>query len=57
MATTYWGTRPELVELLALAARGRVTVEHTVYRLDDALDAYRALQRGEITGRAIVVPG
>ena len=57
MATTYWGTRPELVELLALAARGRVTVEHTVYRLDDALDAYRALERGEVTGRAVVVPG
>jgi propanol-preferring alcohol dehydrogenase len=57
MATTYWGTRPELIELLALAARGRVSVEHTVYRLDDAIDAYRALQRGEITGRAVVVPG
>jgi propanol-preferring alcohol dehydrogenase len=57
MATTYWGSRHELVELLALAARGRVTVEHTVYRLDDALDAYRALQRGEITGRAVIVPG
>jgi propanol-preferring alcohol dehydrogenase len=57
LATTYWGSRPELIELLALAARGRVQVEHTVYRLDDAVAAYRALEQGEVTGRAVIVPG
>jgi propanol-preferring alcohol dehydrogenase len=57
LATTYWGTRPELIELLTLAARGRVKVEHTVYGLDDAVAAYRALEQGEVTGRAVIVPG
>jgi alcohol dehydrogenase, propanol-preferring len=56
LATTYWGTRPELIELLTLAARGGVQVEHTVYSLDDAARAYRDLAAGEVTGRAVVVP-
>lgn len=56
IATTYWGTRPELVELLALAARGDISVEHTVYSLDDAVSAYHDLHDGRLTGRAVVVP-
>lgn len=56
IAATYWGSRPELVELLALAARGDVTVEHTSYSLGDALTAYRDLHAGRITGRAVIVP-
>ena len=56
LATTYWGTRPELVELLTLAARGVVRVEHTVYSLDDAAQAYVDLEAGKVRGRAVVVP-
>jgi propanol-preferring alcohol dehydrogenase len=56
IATTYWGSRPELAELLALAARGDVTAEATVYSLDDAARAYRDLRDGTVTGRAGVVP-
>jgi len=56
IATTYWGTRPELAELLTLAARGTVTAESTVYSLDDAPHAYRDLRNGTLTGRAVVVP-
>lgn len=54
--TTYWGTRPELVELLDLAARGLVHVESTTYPLDNALQAYRDLQEGKVRGRAVIVP-
>jgi propanol-preferring alcohol dehydrogenase len=54
--TTYWGARPELVELLDLASRGLVRVEPTTYSLDDAAQAYRDLQEGKVNGRAIVVP-
>ncbi|ULE31389.1 NAD(P)-dependent alcohol dehydrogenase [Mycobacterium sp. IDR2000157661] len=54
--TTYWGSRPELVELLALAARDMVHVESTTYSLDDAPRAYRDLQSGRVRGRAVVVP-
>lgn len=56
ITATYWGTRPELVELLALAARGDVGVESTTYSLDDAVTAYHDLHEGRITGRAVIVP-
>jgi propanol-preferring alcohol dehydrogenase len=54
--TTYWGSRPELVELLDLAARGLVGSRVTKFSLDRGMDAYRALEAGEIEGRAVVVP-
>jgi len=54
--TTYWGTRPELVELFDLAARGVVTAETTTYSLDDAVRAYEDLAAGAIKGRAVIVP-
>ena len=54
--TTYWGARPELVELLELASRGLLHVESTTYSLDDAPQAYRDLQDGKVRGRAVVVP-
>jgi propanol-preferring alcohol dehydrogenase len=56
IATTYWGSRGELVELLALAAKGLVSTESTVYSLDHGADAYRDLHAGTVTGRAVVVP-
>ena len=55
--TTYWGSRPELEEVLDLAARGRLHAEVTTFALDDAIEAYRRLEAGEITGRAVIVPG
>lgn len=54
--TTYWGSRPELVELLELAARGLVNVESSTYTLDQAAQAYRDLHDGKVHGRAVVVP-
>lgn len=56
MQTTYWGSRPELEELIALAARGAIHVEHSVYKLDDALQAYHDLKAGKVKGRAVVIP-
>jgi alcohol dehydrogenase, propanol-preferring len=54
--TTYWGSRPELVELLELASRGLVHAESTTYSLDEAPQAYRDLHGGKVRGRAVVVP-
>jgi len=54
--TTYWGNRRELVEVLDLAARGLLTAETSVYTLEDAPLAYRALAHGTVDGRAVVVP-
>jgi propanol-preferring alcohol dehydrogenase len=56
IATTYWGSRPELVELLALAATGQVGTERALYSLDDGVRAYRDLHDGTLTGRAVVIP-
>lgn len=56
ITATYWGSRPELVELLALAARGDIGVEHTTYSLNDAARAYQDLHEGRVVGRAVVVP-
>jgi propanol-preferring alcohol dehydrogenase len=56
LATTYWGTRPELEEVLSLAARGLVHAEHTVYPLEEAMRAYEDMRHGTVRGRAVVVP-
>lgn len=56
LQTTYWGSRPELIELLDLAARGLVHVEYSTHPLDDAIKVYDALAAGHLTGRAVIVP-
>ncbi|MGY1634936.1 NAD(P)-dependent alcohol dehydrogenase [Geodermatophilus sp. SYSU D01186] len=54
--TTYWGTRPELHAVLALAARGDLVAQTTEWPLSRAPEAYAALRAGSVTGRAVVVP-
>ena len=52
-------TRTDMPEIIRLAAQGVFRPETIVterFSLDDADAAYRALARGEIVGRAIVVP-
>jgi propanol-preferring alcohol dehydrogenase len=56
LATTYWGSLPELTEVLDLARRGLVRAHVQRFRLDEAADAYDALHAGELEGRAVVVP-
>ncbi|TXL57492.1 NAD(P)-dependent alcohol dehydrogenase [Aeromicrobium terrae] len=53
---TYWGTRPELEEIIALARTGQVSVETERFSLDEASEAYRRLGEDDIRGRAVVVP-
>jgi propanol-preferring alcohol dehydrogenase len=54
--TTYWGSRPELIEVLDLGARGLLRPKITTFALDDALDAYSTLEAGGLDGRAVIVP-
>jgi alcohol dehydrogenase, propanol-preferring len=51
-----WGTLPELQDVVALARGGALMVEVEVFALGEAIDAYRRLRAGEVTGRAVVVP-
>ena len=54
--TTYWGSRPELIEVLDLGARGMLRPKVTTFALEEATDAYRQLLAGELTGRAVIEP-
>ena len=54
--TTYWGSRPELIEVLDLGARGMLRPKVTTFALEDATGAYRQLLAGQLTGRAVIVP-
>ena len=56
LATTYWGTLPELSEVLDLARRDLVKAHVRRFGLDAAGDAYDALAAGTLEGRAVVVP-
>jgi propanol-preferring alcohol dehydrogenase len=54
--STYWGSRPELVEVLELAARDYIRPKVTTFPLDEAMDAYRALENAKLEGRAVITP-
>ncbi len=56
MATTYWGTAVELIEVLELARAGRIEIRTERVGLDGVADAYDRLRRGEIDGRAVACP-
>jgi propanol-preferring alcohol dehydrogenase len=51
-----WGSLSELTEVVALARAGAIRTEVERLRLEDAIDGYRRLSRGEVRGRAVVVP-
>ena len=54
--TTYWGSVAELMEVLDLARAGRVSARATTYPLEEAPAVYDRLARGEIEGRAVIIP-
>lgn len=56
VATTYWGSLPELMEVIKLAEAGHVRAEISRFSLEGAPGAYEALRGGEVQGRAVVVP-
>lgn len=56
LQSIYWGTRPELLEVLDLAARGLVRPTVTTFPLERAMDAYRNMESGSAVGRQVIVP-
>jgi len=52
----YWGTRPELGEVLALAAKGDIRAKISTFGLEEALEAYRQVEEGRIEGRVVITP-
>jgi propanol-preferring alcohol dehydrogenase len=57
LASTYWGSLPELFEVLALARAGHVRAHVQTMSLRDAPKAYEAMEAGALQGRAVIVPG
>ncbi len=56
LVNTMWGTLPELHEVIRLAERGGIRPETTSFSLERAAEAYDALRRGDLVGRAVVIP-
>jgi alcohol dehydrogenase, propanol-preferring len=56
VASTYWGSRPELMEVIALAEAGRIRAHVQRFSLDDAPQAYDGMRGGSLRGRAVIVP-
>ncbi|HEX5543165.1 MAG TPA: NAD(P)-dependent alcohol dehydrogenase [Micromonospora sp.] len=52
----FWGTRAELQEVIALAQQGQVRADVQTFPLDQVTEVYDKLRRGEIHGRAVIVP-
>ncbi|MGV9747643.1 NAD(P)-dependent alcohol dehydrogenase [Rhodococcus zopfii] len=57
VVTPYWGSRTELMEVVALARAGKLDIHSETFTLDQGPEAYRRLREGSILGRGVVVPG
>jgi propanol-preferring alcohol dehydrogenase len=56
VASTYWGSLPELMEVIALAESGKIRADVQLFALEDAPLAYEAMESGTLHGRAVIVP-
>ena len=52
----YWGSRVELMEVIAMARSGSIHAETTEFPLEQAVTVYEKLKAGHITGRAVLTP-
>ena len=56
ITNTYWGTIEDLYEVVAMYRAGQVRPDIERFAMDEALDAYRRLESGDLMGRAVVTP-
>jgi propanol-preferring alcohol dehydrogenase len=56
LTITYWGSTLELVEVVELARQGRIRAHVEPFPLEQVPEAYAKLRRGELQGRAVIVP-
>ena len=52
----YWGSRTELMEVIALAQSGRIKATVETFPPEQANDVYQRLRDGKVQGRAILIP-
>ncbi|MFD3685710.1 NAD(P)-dependent alcohol dehydrogenase [Nocardiopsis sp. NPDC058631] len=56
LTNSYWGTVEDLWEVVDMYRAGQIRPEVERFAMEDALEAYRRLEAGEVAGRAVVVP-
>jgi len=56
MSIPYWGSRVELMEVIAMARDGRIHAQTTEFPLTEAVDVYARLKAGRLAGRAVLIP-
>lgn len=56
LASTFYGSIPELTEVLTLAQAGKIKTQSELYPLDQAALVYKRLHEGKIQGRAVITP-
>jgi alcohol dehydrogenase, propanol-preferring len=56
VASPYWGSITELLEVVALAQGGKIKMLVEYFPLERAAEAYHLLHDGKIAGRAVITP-
>jgi len=56
VTSPYWGSIPELMEVVSLAQAGRIKMLVEYFPLEQASEAYHLLHDGKIQGRAVITP-
>ncbi|MFI0820911.1 NAD(P)-dependent alcohol dehydrogenase [Streptomyces sp. NPDC021098] len=56
LSLPFWGPRPQLAEVIALARSGALHVATERFPLSAAPEAVHRLRRGDVRGRAVLVP-
>jgi alcohol dehydrogenase, propanol-preferring len=56
VAIPYWGSRSELMEVIALAQAGRIHPQVERFPLEQAPVAYQRMRDGQLQGRAVITP-
>lgn len=56
VTNTYWGSVSELWEVVDMYKAGQIRPDVERFSMEEALEAYRRLEAGEVHGRAVVTP-
>lgn len=56
VASTFYGSIPELTEVVALAHAGKIRPQVELFPLEQVADVYHRLRAGKIHGRAVITP-
>lgn len=56
VASPFWGSIPELMEVVTLGEAGKIKMRIEYFPLERAGEAYHLLHQGKIQGRAVITP-